>query len=57
MVNSFIGQVGFNVKVFDENGNIQVIYDFEVFYIVVYMYNFDCEYCQEQMLVLVNLYC
>ena len=56
MANSLIGQAGPNVKAPDENGNIQAIYDLEAPYIVVYMYNPDCEHCQEQTPVLVNLY-
>ena len=56
MANSLIGQAGPNVKAPDENGNIQAIYDLKAPYIVVYMYNPDCEHCQEQTPVLVNLY-
>lgn len=56
MATSLIGQAGPNVKAPDENGNIQAIYDLKAPYIVVYMYNPDCEHCQEQTPVLVNLY-
>ena len=56
MANSLIGQAGPNVKAPDENGNIRAIYDLKAPYIVVYMYNPDCEHCQEQTPVLVNLY-
>ena len=56
MVNSLVGQAGPNVKAPDENGQLQAIYDLEAPYIVVYLYNPDCEHCQEQSPVLVNSY-
>jgi peroxiredoxin len=56
MGNSLVGQPGPNVKAPDPNGQIKAIYDLEAPYIVVYLYNPDCEHCQEQTPVLVNLY-
>ncbi len=56
MAKSLVGQAGPNVKAPDENGQLQAIYDLQAPYIVVYLYNPDCEHCQEQSPVLVNLY-
>lgn len=56
MANSLVGQAGPNVKAPDENGQLRSIYDLKAPYIVVYLYNPDCEHCQEQSPVLVNLY-
>ena len=56
MANSLIGQAGPNVQAPDENGQLRAIYDLTAPYIVVYMYNPDCEHCQEQTPVLVNLH-
>lgn len=56
MANSLIGQPGPNVKAPDQNGQLRAIYDLTAPYIVVYMYNPDCEHCQEQTPVLVNLH-
>lgn len=56
MANSLIGQPGPNVQAPDPNGQLRAIYDLTAPYIVVYMYNPDCEHCQEQSPVLVDLY-
>jgi peroxiredoxin len=56
MSNSLVGQPGPNVKAPDPNGQIRAIYDLEAPYIIVYLYNPDCEHCQEQTPVLVNLH-
>lgn len=56
MGNSLVGQAGPNVKAPDSNGELKAIYDLEAPYIVVYLYNPDCEHCQEQSPVLVNLH-
>lgn len=56
MANSLVGQAGPNVKAPDLNGEIKAIYDLEAPYIVVYLYNPDCEHCMEQSPVLVQLY-
>ncbi|MEL7248267.1 MAG: redoxin domain-containing protein [Bacteroidota bacterium] len=56
MANSLVGQAGPNVKAPDENGTSQAIYDLKAPYIVVYLYNPDCEHCQEQSPVLVDLH-
>lgn len=56
MSNSLIGQPGPNVKAPDPSGKIRAIDDLKAPYVVVYLYNPDCEHCQEQSPVLVNLY-
>jgi len=56
MANSLINQPGPNVKAPDINGQLRAVYDLKAPYIVVYLYNPDCEHCQEQSPVLVNLY-
>ena len=56
MANSLVGQEGPNVKAPDENGQLRSVHDLTAPYIVVYLYNPDCEHCQEQSPVLVDLY-
>jgi peroxiredoxin len=56
MANSLVGLPGPNVKAPDPNGQLRAIYDLKAPYIVVYLYNPDCEHCQEQTPVLVNLH-
>lgn len=56
MKNSLVGQAGPNVTAPDPNGVDQSVYDLKAPYIVVYLYNPDCEHCQEQSPLLVNLY-
>ncbi|MEM1215615.1 MAG: redoxin domain-containing protein, partial [Bacteroidota bacterium] len=56
MGNSLIGQLGPNVKAPDPSGTLRAVYDLKAPYIVVYLYNPDCEHCQEQTPVLVNLH-
>lgn len=56
MANSLVGQAGPNVQVPDESGQIRALYDLTAPYLVVYMYNPDCEHCQEQTPKLVSLH-
>jgi thiol-disulfide isomerase/thioredoxin len=56
MANSLVGQPGPNVKVPDVNGTPQELYQLKAPYIIVYLYNPDCEHCQEQTPVLANLH-
>lgn len=56
MAHSLVGQPGPNVKAPDEKGQLRSVYELKAPYIVVYLYNPDCEHCQEQSPVLVDLY-
>jgi peroxiredoxin len=56
MANSLINQPGPNVKAPDINGQLRAVYDLKAPYIVVYLFNPDCEHCQEQSPKLVSLY-
>ena len=56
MGNSLVGQKGPNVKVPDTRGNIRELYDLKSDYIIVFMYNPDCEHCQEETPVLRNFH-
>ncbi|MEZ4983523.1 MAG: redoxin domain-containing protein [Saprospiraceae bacterium] len=56
MAYSLVGQPGPNVKVPDLNGTPRPLYDLKAPYLIVYLYNPDCEHCQEQSPKLVNLY-
>ncbi|MCB0638032.1 MAG: DUF5106 domain-containing protein [Lewinella sp.] len=56
MANSIVGKPAPNVKVPGLDGNLKTLFDLEAPYLVVYMFNPDCEHCQEQSPVLVNLY-
>lgn len=56
MAYSLVGQPGPNVKVPDANGKPQAVYDLKAPYVVVYLYNPDCEHCQAETPVLVNRY-
>lgn len=56
MGNSLVGQKGPNVKVPDNRGNVRELYGLKSDYIIVFMYNPDCEHCQEETPVLKNFY-
>ena len=45
---SLIGKKGQNVTAKDQNGKTQSLYDIDADYTIVYMFNPDCEHCQEQ---------
>lgn len=47
MVGSLVGNKVFNVIFFVFDGFEKILFDFKVFYLIVYMYNFICEYCME----------
>ena len=48
MGNSLVGQKGPNVKVPDINGGVSELYDLKTPYIIVYMYNPQCEHCMKE---------
>ena len=56
MGQSLVGQKGPNVTAPDPNGQMRSIYDLTADYIIVYMYNPDCEHCQEQTPKLIQYY-
>lgn len=56
MAASIIGKKGPNVTAQDHTGQMKSIYDMKAPYIIVYMYNPDCEHCQEQTPKLVKFY-
>ncbi len=56
MGNSLVGQKGPNIKVPGADGRIKELYDIKSDYILVFMYNPDCEHCQEETPVLRNFY-
>lgn len=56
MSQSLIGQKGANVQAADPNGKMRSIYDLKDNYIIVYMWNPDCEHCAEQTPQLVQFY-
>ena len=56
MSRSLVGQKGVNVTAADPNGKMRSIYDIKDNYIIVYMWNPDCEHCAEQTPQLVNFY-
>ncbi|MCB0643244.1 MAG: redoxin domain-containing protein [Phaeodactylibacter sp.] len=56
MAASLLNKKGPNVSATDINGKTQSIYDIKAPYIVVYMYNPDCEHCAEQTPKLVDFY-
>ncbi len=45
MAGSLLGQKGPNVTAPDPSGNMQSLYDLKAPYVIVYMYNPDCEHC------------
>ena len=56
MGQSLVGQKGPNVTAPDPSGQMRSIYDLTADYIIVYMYNPDCEHCQEQTPKLIQYY-
>ena len=56
MAASIVGKKGPNVTAQDHTGQMKSIYDMTAPYIIVYMYNPDCEHCQEQTPKLVRFY-
>ncbi len=56
MANSLIGQKGPNIKVPDTEGNVKALFDIQSPYIIVFMYNPDCDHCQEETPILRNFY-
>ena len=56
MAQSLVGQQGPDVISTDQYGKQQSIYEKTAPYIIVYMYNPDCEHCQEQTPKLVQFY-
>jgi len=54
--NSLVGQKGPDVKAKDPNGNLRSIYEITAPYIIVFMYNPDCDHCQEETPQLVRFY-
>lgn len=56
MANSLIGQKGPNIKVPGPDGKERELYSIKAPYIVVFMYNPDCEHCQEETPILRNFY-
>jgi peroxiredoxin len=53
---SLVGQKGPNIKVPGVDGKIKELYDLKSDYIIVFMYNPDCDHCQEETPVLRNFY-
>ena len=56
MANSLIGQKGPDVNAPSTDGSLKSIYDISSPYIVVYLYNPDCDHCQEETPKLVDFY-
>ncbi len=56
MSRSLVGQKGVNVTAADPSGKMRSIYDLKDNYIIVYLWNPDCEHCAEQTPQLVNFY-
>lgn len=56
MAASIVGKKGPDVTAPDPNGKMKSIYEMKAPYIIVYMYNPDCEHCQEQTPKLVQFY-
>lgn len=56
MASSLIGQQAPDVTSTDQNGQQKSIYEMTAPYIIVYMYNPQCEHCQEQTPKLVQFY-
>ena len=56
MSNSLVGQKGPDVKAADPNGKMRSIYEMKADYVIVYMWNPDCEHCAEQTPQLVQFY-
>lgn len=45
---SLLGQIGQDVKAKDQNGQYRSLYDLKSDYVLVYIYNPDCEHCQKE---------
>ncbi len=56
MAASIVGKKGPDVTAQDHTGQMKSIYEMTAPYIIVYMYNPDCEHCQEQTPKLVTFY-
>ncbi len=56
MSNSLVGQKGPNIQSKDPDGKLRSIYEMDADYIIVYMWNPECEHCAEQTPQLVQLY-
>lgn len=56
MTASLVGKKGPNVTAKDPNGVLRSIYDLKAPYIIVYMYNPDCEHCAKETPLLVKFY-
>ncbi len=56
MAGSLLGQKGPNVTAPDPSGQLKSLYDLKAPYLIVYMYNPDCEHCAVETPKLVNYY-
>ena len=56
MAASIVGKKGPNVTAKNPKGELKSLYDLKAPYLIVYMYNPDCEHCQEQTPKLVEFY-
>jgi peroxiredoxin len=56
MAQSLVGLPGPNITVNDDQGQPRTLYDLDAEYILVYMYNPDCDHCQEETPKLVQWY-
>jgi peroxiredoxin len=56
MAQSLIGQKGPDVVSTDPNGNTKSIYEITAPYVVIFMYNPECDHCQEEAPELVEFY-
>ena len=56
MAASIVGKKGPNVTAKNPQGELKSLYDLKAPYLIVYMYNPDCEHCQEQTPKLVEFY-
>lgn len=56
MAGSLIGHKGMDVKTNDINGQMKSIYEMTADYIVIFMFNPDCDHCQEEAPKLVQFH-
>ena len=56
MSSSLVGQVGPDIKSTDPSGNTRSIFEMDANYIIVYMWNPECDHCAEQTPKLVEFY-
>jgi len=56
MAASIVGKKGPNVTAKNPQGELKSLYDLKAPYLIVYIYNPDCEHCQEQTPRLVEFY-